>query len=177
MPDPVCWSYYKWRQYRRLLRRETSTSLRTQLCRALSTASRRAAETGAVAMSVPFVPIRVSGVKHSFRAGVLIVDHYIRATPLDVSFRAGVNAAPRHVDFKNRSGQLNCPSHNLTKVGCPRYFPCSTASIITSNDNTAPYLFNPTDCSQIWAPSRKPFSCSHAEAGTGASWSGTDCFL
>ena len=45
-----------------------------------------------------------------------------------------------------------------------------------SNDNTAPYLFNPTDCSQIWAPSRKPFSCSHAEAGTGASWSGTLCF-
>ena len=109
-------------------------------------------ETGAVATSVLFVPIR--------------------ATLLDISFRAGVNAAPRHVDFKNRSGQLNCPSHNLTKVGCPRYFPCSTASIITSNDNTAPYLFNPTDCSQIWAPSRKPFSCSHAEAGTGASWSG-----
>jgi hypothetical protein len=64
-------------------------SLRIQLCRALSTASRRAAETGAVAMSVPFVPIR--------------------ATLLDISFRAGANAAPRHVDFKKRSGQLNCP--------------------------------------------------------------------
>jgi hypothetical protein len=66
---------------------------------------------------------------------------------------------------------------DLTKVGRLRYLPFSTASIITSNDNTAPYLFNPTDCSQIWAPSRKPFSCSHAEAGTGASWSGTHCFL
>jgi hypothetical protein len=125
-------------------------------CRAPSTASRRAAETGAVAMFAPFVPIR--------------------ATLLDVSFRAGANAAPRHVHLKKRSGQLNCPSHNLTKAGRLRYFPFSTASIITSNDNTAPYLFNPTDCSQIWAPSRKPFSCSHAEAGTGASWSGTDCF-
>ena len=86
-------------------------SLRIQLCRALSTASRRAAETGAVAMSVPFVPIR--------------------ATLLDIGFRAGANAAPRHVDFKKRSGQLNCPSHNLTKVGRLRYFPFSTASIIT----------------------------------------------
>jgi hypothetical protein len=136
-------------------------SLRVQLCRALSTAWPRAAEGGAVAMSVPFVPIG--------------------ATLLDISFRAGANAAPRHVDLKKRSGllarlQLNCPSHNLTKVGRFRYLPFSTASIITSNDNTAPYLFNPTDCSQIWAPSRKPFSCSHAEAGTGASWSGTLCF-
>jgi hypothetical protein len=96
-------------------------SLRVQLCRALSTAWPRAAEGGAVAMSVPFVPIG--------------------ATLLDISFRAGANAAPRHVDLKKRSGQLNCSSHNLTKVGRLRYFPFSTASIITSNDNTAPYLF------------------------------------
>ena len=125
------------------------------LCQQLGLVPQKA---DAVAMSVPFVPIR--------------------ATLLDISFRAGANAAPRHVPLKKRLGQLNCPSHNLTKVGRLRYFPFSTASIITGNDNTAPYLylFNPTDCSQIWAPSRKPFSCSHAEAGTGASWSGTLCF-
>src|ERR1700722_21022731 len=78
------------------------------------------------------------------------------------------------IDLSN--GLANCPSHNLTKVGSLRYLLFSTAAIITSNDNTAPYLFNPIDCSQIWAPSRKPFSYSHADAGTAASLSGTLCF-